>query len=46
MAHRGMPEHGPWWRAGRDLLFLLIAAGVFSALFVVGDLLLYGRVNW
>lgn len=41
-----MPEHGPWWRAGRDLLFLLIAAGLFTVLFVIGDLLLYGRVNW
>jgi hypothetical protein len=46
MAHRGLPEHGPLWRLGRDLLFLVLAAGVFSVLFIVGDLLFYGTVNW
>jgi hypothetical protein len=41
-----MPERGPWWKAGRDLLFLAVAAGTFSVLFIVGDLLLHGHVNW
>jgi hypothetical protein len=46
MVHRGMPEHGPWWKLGRDLVLLAAGAVVFSALFILGDLLFYGRVNW
>jgi hypothetical protein len=41
-----VPERGPWWRLGRDLLWMAILAGAFSAVFILGDLLLYGRVNW
>lgn len=44
--YRGATEHGLLWRLGRDLLFMAAAAGVFSALFILGDLLFYGRVNW
>jgi len=46
MVHRGMPEHGPWWKAGRDLLYLAVGAGVFSAVYILGDLAIYGHVNW
>jgi hypothetical protein len=46
MAHRGFPEHGPWWRLGRDLLCLLVLAGVFTALFILFSLALHGTVNW
>jgi hypothetical protein len=46
MVHRGLPEHGPWWKLGRDLLMLAALAGVFSALFILGDLVIYGHVNW
>lgn len=44
--HRGIPERGPWWRLGRDLLFMAIAAGVFSALFILLSLAVHGHVNW
>lgn len=44
--HRGIPEHGPWWRLGRDLLLAVIAAGVFSALYILLSLALHGTVNW
>lgn len=30
----------------RDLLVMAALAAVFSILFILGDLLLYGRVNW
>jgi hypothetical protein len=46
MTHRGVPEHGLWWKLGRDLLFLAVAAGASTVLFIIGDLLLYGHVNW
>jgi hypothetical protein len=46
MVHRGIPEHGPWWKLGRDLLFLIIAAGIFAALFILLSLALRGTVNW
>lgn len=46
MAHRGVPEHGPLWRLGRDLLWLVILGGVFCVLFIIGSLLLHGHVNW
>lgn len=46
MAHRGLPEHGPWWRAGRDLFLMAVMAGVFTVVFILGDLVLYGKVNW
>lgn len=46
MVHRGIPEHGPWWRLGRDLLWMAVFAGAFSAVFILGDLVVYGHVNW
>lgn len=46
MAHRGMPEHGPWWKLGRDLLLVAVAAVVFSALFILLSLALHGTVSW
>jgi hypothetical protein len=30
----------------RDLAVLVVAAVIFSLAFIVGDLLVYGRVNW
>lgn len=44
--HRGIPERGPWRRLGWDLVRMAVLAVVFSALFVIGDLLIYGHVNW
>ncbi len=44
--HRGIPERGPWWKVGRDLLMAAVILGILCTLFIVGDLLLYGRVNW
>lgn len=46
MAHRGMPDHGRWWKIGRDLLVVLVLAGLASLLFVVGSLLVHGSVSW
>jgi hypothetical protein len=46
MVHRGLPEHGSWWRLGHDLVVLAILAAVFSVVFIAGDLLLYGHVHW
>jgi hypothetical protein len=46
MAHRGLPEHGPWWELGRSLLLVAAAGVFFSALFILGDLIVYGHVNW
>lgn len=46
MAHRGVPERGLWWRLGRDLLFCAVALAVASALFILGNLAIYGHVNW
>jgi hypothetical protein len=46
MVHRGVPDHGPWWRVGYTLALVVAGGVVFSALFVIGDLLVYGRVNW
>jgi hypothetical protein len=46
MVHRGLPDHGPLWKLGRDLLFLAVAAGVASALFILLSLVLRGHVNW
>jgi hypothetical protein len=46
MVHRGIPEHGSWWRLGRDMLWLAVLAGAGSVVFILGDLVIYGRVNW
>jgi hypothetical protein len=46
MAHRGLPEHGPWWRLGRDFARLAVLLGLFCVLYIVGDMLFYGHVNW
>lgn len=32
-----------WWQ---QILFLIAAAGVFSMLFIIGDLIVYGGVKW
>ena len=32
-----------WWQ---QLLLLLAAALIFSAIFAIGDLIIYGRVKW
>lgn len=39
-------ERGPWWKLGRELLFVIGASGVFTVLFILGDLAVYGHVNW
>jgi hypothetical protein len=46
MAHRGVQGYRLWHRVLFTLLFAIGAGIVFSALFIIGDLLLYGRVNW
>jgi hypothetical protein len=47
MVHREFGHaHGLWWKLGRDLLFCVVAMGIFSVLFILGDLALYGHVNW
>lgn len=46
MVHRGMPEHGPRWRLGRDLLLTAAAAVVCSAVYVLLSLALHGTVRW
>jgi hypothetical protein len=44
--HRGVPEHGPWWRLGQQLLLAVVVLAVASALFVLFSLALHGHVNW
>jgi hypothetical protein len=48
VTHRGYRENerGFWYKAGRDLLYLAVAAAVFTLLFILGDLSIYGHVNW
>jgi hypothetical protein len=47
MMHRGAGrEHGWLWKLGRDLLVMAVFAGLFSVVFILGDLLFYGTVNW
>jgi hypothetical protein len=35
-----------WRSALRDLARAAVLTAVFTALFILGDLLIYGRVNW
>ena len=36
-----------WAReAARDLLRMAVLAGAMTALFILGDLIIHGRVNW
>lgn len=44
MVHRGLRE--PRYRWWVPLVFVVVAGAAFSALFIVGDLLIYGHVNW
>jgi hypothetical protein len=47
MAHRGFGrERGVWWKLGRDLLFAAVFLGSATAVFILGDLAIYGHVNW
>ncbi len=46
MVHRGLPDRGPLWKLGRDLLFVAAAAGAFSVLFILLSLVLRGTVSW
>jgi hypothetical protein len=39
-------ERGRMWKLGRDLLMMAVLAGVMTALFILGDLAMYGKVNW
>jgi hypothetical protein len=33
-------------KLGRDLVTMAVFAGIMTALFLLGDLIVYGRVNW
>jgi len=47
MVHRGLGrERGMWWKLGRDLLWMAVFLGVMSGVFILGDLAMYGHVNW
>lgn len=46
MVHRGLPERKwlhQWWF---PLVVLVFGAVAFSGLFILGDLMIYGHVNW
>jgi hypothetical protein len=45
--HREFGRERGWrWRLGRDLAVSAVLLAVMSALFILGDLAIYGRVNW
>jgi hypothetical protein len=46
MAHRGMPERGPGWKLGRDLLLVAAVAVVCSGAYILLSLALHGTVSW
>lgn len=47
VVHRAFGRERSWqWKLGRDLLFMLIAAVVFSAAYILLSLVLHGAVNW
>jgi hypothetical protein len=47
MVHREFRrERSLWRKLGLELLFAAGAAAVFSVLFVLGDLAVYGHVRW
>lgn len=44
MVHRGLRETGyRWWVR---LALIVLGGAVFSALFVLADLTIYGQMNW
>ena len=46
MAHRGIPEPSRWRKLCWELLASLALGAVLCTLFIIGDLLVYGHVNW
>jgi hypothetical protein len=47
MVHREFRrERSLWRKLGQDLLFCAAAMAVFTVLFILGDLAVYGHVRW
>ena len=44
--HRGVPDHGFWWRLGQQALLAVVVLAVAAVLFILGSLVLHGHVNW